>query len=324
MIADELAATLLNSSPDGLILVAEDGSIVLANHAASILFGYTVEELHGLSVDALVPREQRDGHDARRAEFRGEPVSRPMGSGLHLFAEHADGGMFPVEISLSPVTLDGDVHTIATVRDVSERQESLAQVALLRDRERIARDLHDMVIQRLFAAGMSLQAMTGVIDQPEVAQRVLKVTDELDDTIRELRSAIFRLGQPEHARTMSAQIAAMVEERTDQLGFKPTVVISGGVDDLPEHVWEQLTATLVEALSNVARHADATAAEIRITRSREQVELEVTDDGVGLAQVSKTQGGISNMMWRAAELGGSCTVAPGMPAGTRLQWSVPI
>jgi PAS domain S-box-containing protein len=324
MIDDELAATLLDSSPDGLMLVSSDGTIAVGNRAASDIFGHLTEQLVGMNVDALVPREHRGNHARLRAGYQDDPQSRPMGTGLHLFAEHADGSMFPVEISLSPVTLDGEVYTIATVRDISDRQEALAQVALLKDRERIARDLHDMVIQRLFAAGMSLQAIVAMIEPPAAAERVLTVIAELDDTIRELRSAIFRLGQPEQTRTFSAHIASAIAERAVSLGFKPTLTIVGDIDDLPDHVCEQLSATLVEALSNVARHANARSAEVRITRSKSEVKLAVTDDGVGMIEVPKTQGGISNMMWRAAELGGACTVAPAQPAGTRLDWHVPI
>ena len=99
--------------------------------------------------------------------------------------------MFPVEISLSPIELADGLHTIATIRDMSDRQESAAQMAMLQDRERIARDLHDMVIQRLFAAGMSLQAVQGQARPPAVAERIASTIDELDSTIRELRSAIF-------------------------------------------------------------------------------------------------------------------------------------
>jgi signal transduction histidine kinase len=276
-----------------------------------------------MNVEQLVPRELRATHDRHRAHFHSHPSKRSMGSGLRLFAEHEDGTMFPVEISLSPITLDGELHTIASVRDVSDRQEALAHVALLKDRERIARDLHDMVIQRLFAAGMSLQAVAGMIEPASLSRRVLGVTDELDDTIRELRSAIFNLGQPDIAQSLSSYLAQVVDERTRQLGFTPTLTFVGDIDDVAEHVGEQLVATLIEALSNVARHAGATAADIRLIKDRGQVTLEVTDNGVGISASPKPRGGVSNMMWRAAELGGSCTVASGTAGGTELVWKVP-
>ena len=128
-----------------------------------------------------------------------------MGTGLELFAQHSSGEMFPVEISLSPCTIDDALFTIATIRDVSDRQESASQMAMLQDRERIARDLHDMVIQRLFAAGMNLQAVQSTAQPQMVADRIGSTINELDDTIRELRAAIFRLGQHDERRTLSAQ-----------------------------------------------------------------------------------------------------------------------
>ncbi len=324
MIADELAATLLNSSPDGLMLVTADGTIEVANRSASVVFGYAVDDLVGMNVDQLVPMEKRGVHHRHRQRFREEPEERPMGTGLQLFAQHADGSMFPVEISLSPVTVDGELHTIATVRDVTERQEVRAHLALLKDRERIARDLHDMVIQRLFAAGMGLQAIAGLVEPANVAERIAHVVDELDETIRELRVAIFELGQADQRQTLSAHIAALVHERSRNLDFTPQLSIEGDLDDLGDLVGDQLVATLIEALSNIARHARATGATVVITREADSVRLQVTDDGVGIDSVAKPMGGISNMMWRAAELGGSCRVVAASPAGTQLEWHVPI
>jgi PAS domain S-box-containing protein len=303
--------------------VAADGTIRLANRAAATIFGHRVDELVGMNTDELVPTEKRPSHERHRQHYATHPTRRPMGTDLRLSAQHADGGLFPVEVSLSPVTLENEVQTIATVRDVSERQEALARTALLEDRERLARDLHDMVIQRLFAAGMSLQAVSGIIDSPVAQGRISTVIDELDETIRELRSAIFHLSHADHLRSLSSHIAQLVHDRSHHLGFTPDVHIDGDIDALPEYIGEQLTATLTEALSNVARHADATAADIEILRDDGGITLTVRDDGIGITGTPKARGGLSNMMWRAAELGGTCSVAPRTPSGTELMWHVP-
>jgi two-component system sensor histidine kinase DevS len=200
---NELASALLESSPDGLLLMSDDGLILVANPSASRIFGYEVDELVGVDVEMLVPDGYRGSHYLHRKRFATDPTSRPMGSGLELFAQHSDGSLVPVEISLSPIQLEGVPHTIATVRDITERQKSMAQVALLRDRERIASDLHDMVIQRLFAAGMSLQAVSEVPDRSVVDARVAQTIDDLDDTIRELRKAIFALGKSSERHNLS-------------------------------------------------------------------------------------------------------------------------
>jgi PAS domain S-box-containing protein len=320
----ELAGALIDSCPDGLLLVDRDGSIQLANPVAETMFGRTETELVGSSIDDLVPAEFRATHSQRRAAYAAAPVSRPMGTGLELFAQHSSGEMFPVEISLSPCTIDDTLFTIATIRDVSDRQESASQMAMLQDRERIARDLHDMVIQRLFAAGMNLQAVQGAAQPKMVADRISSTIAELDDTIRELRAAIFRLGQHDERRTLSAQITELVHERARHLGFEPTLRIAGDVDQLPVFIADQLVATVTEGLSNVVRHANATAAEVRIECADGTLTLRICDNGVGLPNQPKRSGGLSNMMWRAAELGGSCTVAPNEPAGTELLWHVPV
>ncbi len=320
----ELAGALFDSCPDGVLLVDADGIIRLANPIAGAMFGITDDDLVDSSIDELVPPEFRPAHPQRRANYTAHPTTRPMGTGLELFAQHTSGVMFPVEISLSPCTIDDVDYTVATIRDVSDRQESAAQMAMLQDRERIARDLHDMVIQRLFAAGMNLQAVQATAQPPMVADRIAATINELDDTIHELRAAIFQLGQHNERRTLSAQITELVHERARHLGFDPTLRLIGDIDTLPDFLADQLVATTTEGLSNVVRHANATAAEIHIERIDNTVSLRISDNGVGLPNEPKRSGGLSNMMWRAAELGGTCTVSPNEPKGTRLIWNVPV
>jgi len=291
---------------------------------AGSLFGWTEDELVGSSIDELVPTEFRATHPQRRADYAAAPSSRPMGTGLELFAQHSSGEMFPVEISLSPCVIDNTMFTIATVRDVSDRQESASQMAMLEDRERIARDLHDMVIQRLFAAGMTLQAVQSTAQPPMVADRIGATISELDDTIRELRAAIFRLGQHGEHRSLSAQITELVHERARQLGFEPALRLAGDLDTLPAFIADQVVATVTEGLSNVVRHANASTADVHIERNGDSLSLRISDNGVGVPNEPKRSGGLSNMMWRAVELGGNCTVAPNDPAGTRLLWNVPV
>jgi PAS domain S-box-containing protein len=319
---DQFAGALFDSSPDAVILVAEDGEILLANPTSASMFGRT--DLVGSSVDDLVPMEFRRAHPRRRAEYGLHPSIRPMGTGLQLFAQDAGGAMFPVEVSLSPVVIDGEHRTVATIRDVSDRQAFATEMAMLQDRERIARDLHDMVIQRLFAAGMGLQAIQGQAQPAVVAERIATTINDLDDTIRELRSAIFRLGQRTEHRSVSAQLTELVHDRARHLGFEPDLRLVGDVDHLPDFISDQLIATVTEGLSNVVRHAMATMATVYIEHVDDRLSLSIIDDGRGLPDEPKRSGGLSNMMWRAAELGGSCTVGHNDPAGTVLTWKVPI
>ena len=320
---EEFAAALLESSPDGLLVVDGKGIIELANPSASHIFGYPHGDLVGRSVDELVPAESREEHVDHRESYSSDPEARPMGTGLRLFGQHRDGSMFPIEISISPLDTGDDLRVIATVRDVTDREDTAARLAMMRDRERIARDLHDIVIQRLFAAGMNLQAVAGNEDPDLVAERIRETVDELDDAIRELRASIFRLGGEDERRTVSVQLVELVDERSRVLGFTPELEIEGDVDSLADFVVEQLVATLNEGLSNVARHSKASAARVRIRLAHGQLELEITDNGQGMSGAPKPLGGISNMMWRAAELGGTCTLGAAEPAGMSLHWKVP-
>jgi PAS domain S-box-containing protein len=321
---EQFAGALFDSCPDGVLLVADDGEILLANPTSASMFGRTVDELIGSSVDDLVPPEYRRAHPKLRAAYGRHASIRPMGTGPRLFAQDAGGGLFPVEVSLSPVVIDGEQRTIATIRDVTDRQAFATEMAMLQDRERIARDLHDMVIQRLFAAGMSLQAVQGQAQPKVVADRIASTINELDDTIRELRAAIFRLGQSSEHRSLSAQLTELVHDRARHLGFEPDLRLVGDIDHLPDFIADQLVATVTEGLSNVVRHARASSAIVQIEHTSDRLSLSITDDGRGLPEGPKRSGGLSNMMWRAAELGGSCTIDSNDPSGTVLSWSVPI
>jgi signal transduction histidine kinase len=202
-------------------------------------------------------------------------------------------------------------------------QEEREQLAVLGDRERIARDLHDVVIQRLFAAGMQLQGAGRHALRPEVRQRIDAVVDDLDTTIRDIRGAIFELRAPARGE-FRAEIRELVEEARGPLRFHPKLVIDGPIDSaVPEPVRPALLAVLREALSNVARHARASAVTVTVTAGAGRTELRVTDDGIGIGGDVRSVSGLRNMRRRAEELGGACTVEPAAPHGTQVTWNVP-
>lgn len=203
----------------------------------------------------------------------------------------------------------------------------LAEVALVDDRERIARDLHDTVIQRLFATGLSLQATTRLVDaDPRGAiQRIDVAVDDLDLTVKHIRSAIFGLESSRVTESsLRARALAIVRDATGPLGFEPTVLFDGPVDTGVSYATSaELIATLREALSNVAKHARATRAEVELRAGREIV-LRVTDDGIGPPEPGTTTGkGLGNMAVRAERLGGRFALRPGEGRGTVLEWRVP-
>jgi signal transduction histidine kinase len=201
---------------------------------------------------------------------------------------------------------------------VADREE----LAVVSDRDRIARDLHDLVIQRLFATGLQLQGIRGIVVNPEVGVRLEQAVDDLDQTIRDIRTTIFEL-QHRQGGSLRSLARALVKEYVPVLGFTPTLRILGPVDTaVSSSVSEQLLAVLREALSNIARHALADRADVEIAATPDAVVLTVTDNGTGLP-VERTESGLRNARRRASAQGGTFELEPNEPSGTVLRWRVP-
>src|SRR5262245_5403665 len=201
-------------------------------------------------------------------------------------------------------------------------QEEREMFVILEDRERIARDLHDVVIQRLFATGMQLQTAARLA-RPEVADRVNSAVDDLDRTIRDIRSAIFELRSPTSAE-LRVEIREVAAAAADQLGFRPVLELSGPLDSaVVADLRADAVAVLREALSNVVRHAAAGSVHVNVAVASGQLTVEVVDDGVGIpAEVKRS--GLNNLRDRAAKRGGTFDVRSNDPQGTVVTWRVPI
>jgi signal transduction histidine kinase len=211
------------------------------------------------------------------------------------------------------------------VLELAEHRHDSERLAVLQDRDRIARDLHDLVIQRLYATGMSLQGAVPLIVRPEVADRVSSAVDALDETIREIRSAIFSLQSHTDMKQngLRAKILEVVEEMTAPLGFAPSLRLVGPLDeDVPGVIGEQLLGALREALSNAARHAGASSVDVTVACGSDLV-LRVRDNGKGLGK-STRRSGLANLAERAGGLGGRLRLGPAEGGGTDLEWQVPV
>jgi two-component system, NarL family, sensor histidine kinase DevS len=209
--------------------------------------------------------------------------------------------------------------------ELAEHRRDAQRLALFEDRDRIARDLHDLVIQRLFATGMSLQGATALLRDSEAASRVEQAVDALDETIKEIRSAIFSLqGRGEASqRALRARILAIMEEMTDPLGHSPGLRMAGQLDNrVPDLIAEHMLAVLREALANVAKHAHATRTDVVVEAGADLV-LRVRDNGVGLPETTR-RSGLGNLADRAGELDGTFHVGPADGGGTELEWRVPL
>jgi signal transduction histidine kinase len=209
--------------------------------------------------------------------------------------------------------------------ELADKQRQQRMFDLLADRDRIAGDLHDHVIQRLFAAGMSLQAIVGRIADGEARNRVYNVVSQLDETMREIRTSIFDLqtSGEDGSTSLRRRMLDLVAEVAANTETSPAVRISGAVDTLvPPHVAEHALATLHEGLSNVVRHAHATDIVVTVEAGTDLV-IGVTDNGVGMPP-DVARSGLLNLERRAAECDGVLTVSRRPAGGTRLVWRVPL
>lgn len=271
----------------------------------------------------LSPVVGRDG-ELRRATFGvNEVLLLPL-------REHfgADGAV----VVVSDESFEADdvellssfVDQVALAFDRIHADRQREELLVVADRERIARDLHDVVIQRLFATGLLLQGLQRVTDDAVVLERARAATDALDTTIRDIRGAIFDL---RHAQgpSLRAEVSALVAEYTEPLGGRPAVRIDGPVDTVvPRALAEELSPVLREALSNVARHAGARHTTVSLGIQGDRLRLVVDDDGRGISADSGRRSGLRNIADRAAALGGTATAVPGEGGGTRLVWEVPL
>jgi len=213
---------------------------------------------------------------------------------------------------------------LAASRDEAQR------LSLYEDRDRIARDLHDLVIQRLYATGMSLEGTMPMITRPEVASRITNAVDAMDETIREIRSTIFALQARDSASgpDLRGDIVALCEEMTGMLGFDPSLRLGAGLGtQIGPEVAEQVLAALREALSNAARHASASQVDVTVDVDPDgMLAVQVTDDGTGIPAEGR-RSGLRNLAKRAEKLGGELRLTPASPGaarpGTRLEWRVP-
>jgi len=209
--------------------------------------------------------------------------------------------------------------------ELAGHRRDTQRFALFEDRDRIGRDLHDRVIQRLFATGMSLQGSTGLIANAQAASRVRQAVDALDETIRDIRSAIFTLqSRPQGgAAGVRTAVLEIVAEMTEPLGFRPAVRMDERLDTVvPAEIADHLLAALREGLSNVARHAGAGKVFVAVAAGPDLV-LTIRDDGRGMAQTTR-RSGLANLGERAGRLGGTLSFGAAADGGTELQWRVPL
>lgn len=330
--AKAAAVAVPSSGPDTMVVTAVAGE------------GY--DELAGFefSVDNTLTGEVfATGEPQSIAEFSGDPSGAPLilklpsgprmliplgerGSvrGVLVVAKSRGQSPFPSAVMRLLRSFAGQA---AIVLELADARREAERYGLIDERARIARDLHDVVIQRLFATAMTLTGAVRLIDRPEAASRVHSAVDDLDETIRQIRSTIFALQSTEQAASgggLRSRLLGVLDAVSEHLGFTPGLRMEGLLDtDVPDEVRDDLVAVLQESLSNVVRHAKATHADVLIELRDGQLLLRVRDNGVGVPEGGR-RSGLANLAERAARLGGDFEVRPGDDRGTVLEWRVPV
>jgi signal transduction histidine kinase len=292
----------------------------------------TAGSLSGMVLSTGKPVSTDDfGNDERAAQAArehlnlGAAVVVPLGAPGNVRGI-LTAGHFPGSMPLAPAAVEM-LTTFAAQAGVglelAERRRDAERFAVYDDRDRIARDLHDLVIQRLYATGMSLQSLSGRMVGSDNSHRVGQAVDALDETIREIRSVIFSLqSRPGDATGLRGEVVDVVDQATRALGFAPALRMSGPLDDVPAEVGQHLLGALREALSNAARHANATKVEVNLEAGHQLILL-VRDNGVGM-KLAGHRSGLDNLTERAGVLGGTLATQSADGGGTELEWRVPL
>jgi signal transduction histidine kinase len=205
--------------------------------------------------------------------------------------------------------------------------QRVQELAVFDERDRMARDLHDTVIQRLFGAGLRLQGIAGVVREADIARRMGTVITEIDESITQLRSIIYALGLSGGEQAIRAQIIGLLRDLAEVVGFEVRSSFDGAVDSaISDEIAEHLLIIVREAVTNISRHAHATEATVRVSVDADHCQLIVTDNGLGMGSGKTREGGLglANMGRRAEKLRGSFDVKSPPTGGTTLIWRVPI
>lgn len=326
---------VFRAAPDGILLVGPDGRIGDLNPRTEELFGYDRDELVGASVEVLVPEGVREAHARHRERYHDDPEPRPMGIGMELRGRRSDGSEFPVEISLSPVRMDGRTFVIATVRDVTQRNRlrdfgAGALRATEEERRRIARELHDDVAQRVAAVLLRLRVARRAGGDSEREEILEAARDELSECSEAIRRLARGLRPPALGDAgLDAALRAHFRERLR--GREIEVELE--VEELGEEVSQDLQLVVYrvvqEALSNVVRHAGADRVAVRVWREAAELLAEVEDDGAGFelpgpVEVQEHGLGLIGMRERAHAVGGRLEIDTGPGEGTRVRLSAPL
>jgi len=337
----ETASELVGATYGALGVVSQDGRTL----SRFVTYGFSDEqralvghEPHGHGVLGEVIKnatplriEEIAGHDSfvgfpahhvvmRR--FLGVPVKTGDG---HVFGnlyltDPTDGEPFDEQ---DEQLVEAFGRAAGLVIDQATLRHQLRELTLSEERERLARDLHDTVIQRLFGVGLALQITLSASMDDEVRTRINSSLDELDTTIHEIRTTIFEIDQEDfQGGAFSTRIKVLTDEVAARLGIDVDLRLAADIDhQIGSRCAHHTIQALREALSNLARHSGATAARVDVDVDANLIVLRVTDDGVGFVSPVGPGRGLRNLTSRARDLGGDCTIDSAPGRGTLVRWT---
>lgn len=344
----QAAEDIFEFTPNALLTVDEDGVITRVNKQAQVLFGYARDELLGKKIDMLIPKRFQSNHARNLTGFFAEPHYRAMGTGLELFALTRNGHEFFVDILLSPLQLNGRTFVTISVRDITDRVQAEAalheaQAAIVareqamaaeKEREYLARDLHDGVVQALGYISMQIEHAQSMLREKNYAgaeQMLSNLADATRRTNRDAREYILTLKEGAQAPIQEGFFFALREycqniEQEYQFGIHlflpdtlPDVLASAKVET-------QLTYIIREALQNARKHSGVSEASLTIEVDDKFVQTVVEDAGIGWNRMERPQRGhfgLSLMRARAEEVGGSLEIKTSPTRGTRITARLP-
>lgn len=340
----QMAATALYDESDELVLRAVH---VADTDAADGSGPYVVDLVDGVRLEAPAWRELRETHQPLLLlSPEGEPASSGLAREVRRIAPVGDSGPTAVlplaagpgnfgvlvvawgsgtaDLASEVVPQLGDFAQQGALALVAARaQRDRSRMGLLEERDRIARDMHDHVIQRLFATGLSLQSAGRFAQDPIVQARLDSAVEELDSAIRDIRRAIYELHRPIPEGGSEEEVEALVESFAERMGFQPELTLDGSLDRLEPSLQGDILAVVREGLSNMSRHANATTGSVTICVTDDEAVVTVADNGVGVERIV-ARGGLVNLGERAAARSGSFDLRPAHPSGTLLSWQVPV
>jgi signal transduction histidine kinase len=323
--ADEALIVLRGSGDERPAVAAGAGTGSQQLRGADLAVpGSPVEEVLRTGSPKLI--ENLDGLLAESDTDFGPGVAVPMRAGSGV-----TGVLLAARIKGAPAFMPDQVPVLASFADQAalalgfvEKQRTQRMLDVLADRDRIARDLHDHVIQRLFVTGLSLQGSLRRVTDGEVRARVQHAVEQLDQTVREIRTSIFNLQSSwRDGSSLRRRLLDLVADLTAHTALSPVVRMSGTIDNsVSADVADHAEAVIREAVANAVRHARASELTVTV-EAGDELTISVVDNGVGMPEVT-ARSGLRNLERRAAELGGDLVVGSEPGGGTRLMWHVPL